>query len=74
MKIDFKSLIICILIPVAVGIVSSLLSRPFMDYGSLVQPPLAPVGWLFPIIWTILYTLMGISSYIIVRNWWYCLL
>lgn len=33
----------------------------FIDYNSLVQPPLAPPSILFPIVWTILYTLMGVS-------------
>ena len=33
----------------------------FIDYNSLVQPPLAPPSNLFPIVWTILYTLMGVS-------------
>ena len=33
----------------------------FIDYKSLIQPPLAPPAILFPIVWTILYTLMGVS-------------
>ena len=33
----------------------------FIDYNSLQQPPLAPPSILFPIVWTILYTLMGVS-------------
>lgn len=67
-KIDWKALIVCILIPLAVGGISSLISMPFMDYNKLIQPPLAPPGWLFPIVWTILYILMGISSYIILES------
>ena len=27
------------------------------------QPPLSPPGWLFPVVWTILYLLMGYASY-----------
>lgn len=68
MKINFKSLIISILIPLIVGGISSLVSMPFMDYGNLIQPPLAPPGWLFPIVWTILYILMGISFYLILES------
>lgn len=68
MKINFKSLIISILIPLIVGGISSLISMPFMDYGNLIQPPLAPPGWLFPIVWTILYILMGISFYLILES------
>ena len=33
----------------------------FIDYNSLIQPPLSPPAILFPIVWTILYTLMGVS-------------
>lgn len=62
-NINFKALIISILIPLAVGGISSLISMPFMDYNKLIQPPLAPPGWLFPVVWTILYILMGISFY-----------
>lgn len=64
-KINYKSLIICILIPLAVGGLSALLTMGSMeDFASLEQPPLSPPGWLFPVVWTILYTLMGIASYI----------
>lgn len=68
MKINFKSLIISIFIPLMIGAVSSLISMPFMDYNNLVQPPFAPPGWLFPIVWTILYILMGISAYIVLES------
>ena len=37
------------------------ITSSFIDYNSLIQPPLAPPAILFPIVWTILYTLMGIS-------------
>ncbi len=50
-----------IFIPLAVGGIVSLIIMPFMDYEELVKPPLAPPGMLFPIIWGILYTFMGIS-------------
>ena len=29
------------------------------------QPPLSPPGWLFPVVWTVLYVLMGIASYLV---------
>ena len=32
-------------------------------YDTLVQPPLAPPGWVFPVVWTVLYALMGAASY-----------
>ena len=56
-KIYIKS----ILIPVIVGGIVGLIINPFIDYGSLNKPPLAPPGILFSIIWPILYVLMGIS-------------
>ena len=63
MNIRAKRLAVNILIPLAVGALSALLTRNSMeDYAALAQPPLSPPGWLFPIVWTILYTLMGISS------------
>jgi tryptophan-rich sensory protein len=66
MKINVKKLAICIAVPLAVGAVSALLTRGAMsEFGMLKQPPLSPPAWLFPVVWTILYTLMGISSYLI---------
>ncbi len=64
-----KTYVIAILIPLAVGFLSSLLTMNSMDiYNDLITPPLSPPGWLFPIVWTILYTLMGISSAIVQEN------
>lgn len=60
-----KGLIISILIPLSVGIASSILSGGTSIYQDIVRPSLSPPGILFPIVWTILYILMGISSYII---------
>lgn len=66
MKINWKLLIKCIAIPLIVGIVASLFTRnAMMNFELLEKPPLSPPGWLFPVVWTILYTLMGISSYLI---------
>lgn len=61
---NIESLIISILIPLAVGAVSSLLSGTMMA-PTFVQPSFSPPGYLFPIVWSILYILMGISSYLI---------
>ena len=66
MKIRWKPLLISIAIPLAVGGVSALLTRNSMEaFGQLNQPPLAPPAWLFPVVWTLLYTLMGIASYLV---------
>lgn len=66
MKIDKKQLALSIALPLLVGIVSGLLTRnAMMNFVVLNKPPLSPPGWLFPIVWTILYTLMGVSAYLI---------
>ena len=51
-----------ILIALGVGALSSLLTMGDMErFGTFTKPPLAPPDFLFPIAWTILYTLMGIG-------------
>ncbi len=65
-KQNIKEFVICLLIPLVVGVVSSILSMNAMEeFNTLNKPPLAPPAWLFPVVWTILYILMGISSYLI---------
>ena len=62
-------LAICILIPLAVGALASLLTRDSMaEFELLNKPPLSPPGWLFPVVWTILFVLMGIASYLIYQQ------
>ena len=67
MKSEKKStLIISILIPLAIGAFSALLSGNIpSDYAAFVKPSFAPPSIVFPIVWTILYILMGISAYLI---------
>lgn len=50
-----------ILIPVVVGAIIGLLISSAVDYNSLQKPPLSPPSIAFPIVWTVLYILMGIS-------------
>ena len=51
----------------AVGGLSALVTGNSMDnYARLVQPPFAPPGWLFPVVWTALFILMGKGIY---RRW-----
>ena len=65
-KIDFKKLIISLAIPLIVGAISAFITMGQMDiYSKIKQPPLAPSSVLFPIVWTILYLLMGISFYLV---------
>lgn len=66
MKRTPKALVISILIPLAVGTIAGLLTMGGMEqFASINKPPLSPPAWLFPVVWIILYILMGISSYLI---------
>lgn len=63
MKKDFKKRLICWAIPLAVGGLATLLSGGMGSYRVMNQPPLSPPGWVFPIVWTVLYLLMGEASW-----------
>lgn len=58
---NFKIYLKSIIIPVLVGVIVGLVISKKIDYSSLVKPALAPPNILFPIVWSILYILMGIS-------------
>ncbi len=58
-----KPYVVSVVIALAVGGLSSLLTMGSMDiYSKIKQPPLAPPGTVFPIVWGILFVLMGIGS------------
>lgn len=63
MKIQWKPLLIALAIPLGVGALSALVSGGMGNYAQLNRPPLSPPGWIFPIVWTVLYLLMGYASY-----------
>ncbi len=64
--INLKRLLICLVIPIGLGILSSLISGNMGGvYPTLNRPPLSPPAWIFPVVWSILYILMGISAYIV---------
>ncbi len=66
MKPNTKKLWLCIAIPLLIGGVAGLLTRSgTQSYALMAKPPLSPPAILFPIVWTVLYTLMGISSYLV---------
>ena len=66
MKFNWKTLVLFILIPLAVGGASALFTMDsMMTFDTVLKPPLSPPGWLFPVVWTVLYTLMGIASYLV---------
>ena len=67
--INLKSLLINLAIALGGGALVSFFTRDSMDiYSKIVLPSFAPPSALFPIAWTILYTLMGISAYMIYES------
>lgn len=69
MKPKIKPYIISILIALAIGGLSAFLTRGNMDiYTQVETPPLSPPSILFPIVWTVLYVLMGVSAAMIATD------
>ena len=64
LKIYLKSILTTVILGAIIGFITS----EFIDYSILQKPPLAPPSGLFPIVWTILYILMGISYGILKSN------
>ena len=50
--------------PLILGGLIGFIINSSMDYTSLNQPPLSPPSIIFPIVWSILYLLMGISYFL----------
>lgn len=50
-----------ILFPLIVGSIIGFITSNHIDYSTLNMPPLSPPSIIFPIVWTIIYLLMGIS-------------
>lgn len=63
-KISWKAYLAWILVCEAVGVLSGFLSREGMMLyeATAIKPALTPPGWVFPIVWSLLYALMGIST------------
>ena len=61
-KNNYKLLSLFIIIPLLLGIVVGLLTVPGSNIDSVIP------SWIFPIVWTILYILMGISSYLVYKK------
>jgi len=58
-----KSYVISVLIALGIGGLSAFLTRENMSlYADIITPPLSPPAILFPIAWTIVIGLIGISS------------
>jgi len=63
-KQNWKSYLFWILLAEAVGALSGWLTREGTQIyaQTIVKPPLSPPGWVFPVVWSILYALMGIGA------------
>ena len=66
MKLSQK--LLYILTPLIGGSIVGLIINKSIDYNYLVNPPLSPPSYLFPVVWNILYLLIGISYYIYRKN------
>lgn len=66
-KIKWGKLLLCILLVFAIGNIFTIFTANDMKdyYSTLIKPKLVPPPIVFPIVWSILYTLMGISLYIV---------
>lgn len=65
-NVQWKPLLVSLGVSLGVEALSGLLTAGSMDtYAKLYKPPLAPPGWVFPVVWTILFVLMGISAYLV---------
>ena len=64
MRKTWKSIVFWVVVSEVVGLLAGLLSADATKlYAQLaVKPPLSPPGWLFPVVWSILYALMGVGA------------
>jgi len=64
-----KTLLICIALPLLGGAASALITGGgFSDFNTAVKPPFSPPAWLFPVVWSVLYILMGTASYLVIAS------
>ena len=64
-----KSIILQVVLALLAGGLASLLGGDTAPlYESLTAPPLAPPGWVFPVVWTVLYILMGVAAGLVART------
>lgn len=69
MKNKIVLLLLCLLIPLAVGFLSGMATAESITtwYAGLNKPFFQPPNYLFGPVWTLLYTLMGISLFLVLR-------
>ena len=62
LKAHWKAFIAALAIPLAAGGFSAWLSGDMGSFDTLQKPPLSPPAIVFPIVWAVLYALMGVSA------------
>ena len=68
-KFSIVAFTVFMIIPIATGLLASYLTTGNMSiYDNIIKPPLSPPSIVFPIVWSVLYVLMGISSYLVYQN------
>ncbi len=65
-KHSITDILIFVISAELIGAISALLAGGFSEFfNTYKEPPLLPPAWLFPVVWTILYAVMGYSAYLI---------
>lgn len=65
----YRTIIIQVIVALSAGGLASLLGGETAPlYERLVSPPLSPPGWVFPVVWTVLYILMGVAAGLVARS------
>lgn len=69
-KIDYIALALCVAIPMAMGVIGSFFVESSVGdwYAALTKPAFTPPNWLFAPVWTTLYVLMGVASYLVMKS------
>ena len=67
----FAKLIICIGICQIVGLIGAFFTAPSIPtwYAGLVKPPFNPPNWIFGPVWTLLYLMMGVSAWLVLKQY-----
>ena len=67
MKINFKRLILSLILPQCAGLVGSFWTAPAIEswYSTLTKPSFSPPNYIFAPVWIILYLMMSLSIYLI---------
>ena len=67
--IHWKTLLISLGISLGTGALSAALTADSMEkYRQMYKPPFSPPGWVFPVVWTILFVLMGIAAWLVYES------